>query len=217
MLSRLSTVAIILSCAFLRAQSTGPTQYATEQEITDFQSEDTYFDASDALRSKQYVRRAILSNVIDLTSNVEANRFYINHLMGFSAILQRNRNFTKYLSGMQGLSLGYVTDGSHGLEIGAEFSAVSNLFAGYRYFVRPKDFSLWPFIGGGFGTELTSLSLSDGPAAADLYDGPKSMFFGTLGVLIPLVEVALKAELRFNFYGSDRWILTQGVGIVIFL
>ncbi|NBY20251.1 hypothetical protein EBQ74_08435 [bacterium] len=189
----------------------------------DFQNEDSFIDNQEGIRSEQYVRRAILSTIVNTTGKFDFNRIYMNHLMGFSAIYQMQngpRKFTKYTSGMQGLSLGYVTKGGHAFELGLEASAVSNIFAGYRYIWRPEKFSMWPFFGAGVGTEISSVRLSQGPSEAESYGrlgGMKQMGFGTLGVLIPVVEVGIKAELRANFYGFDRMVLTQGLGLIIFI
>ena len=43
------------------------------------------------------------------------------------------------------------------------------------------------------------------------------MGFTSLGVLIPIVEVGIKAEMRATFYGLDRMVLSQGLGLIIFL
>lgn len=189
----------------------------------DFKNEDSFIDNQEGIRSEQYVRRAILSTIVNTTGKFDFNRVYLNHLMGFSAIYQMQngpRNFTKYTSGMQGFSVGYVTKNGHAIELGLEASAVSNIFAGYRYIWRPETFSMWPFLGAGIGTEISSVRLSQGPAEAESYGrlgGMKQMGFGTLGVLIPVVEVGIKAEVRANFYGFDRMVLTQGLGLIIFI
>ncbi len=183
----------------------------------DFEHEDTYIDISDAVRSKQYVHRAILTNLIRDTSRFYIPHFYINHLTGFSSVWQRTGAYTKYSSGSEALSLGYVTRYGHGLELGAEFSNVSNIYFGYRYFIRPKDFSLWGFLGGGYGFEVKGWSVADGPYESTLYNGPTQMGFITFGLLVPIVDVGIKAEVRFCFYDFDRIVFTQGVGIILFL
>jgi hypothetical protein len=43
------------------------------------------------------------------------------------------------------------------------------------------------------------------------------MAFLNVGFLVPLVEVGLKVEFRFVFYGLARLSLTQGVGVIFFL
>jgi hypothetical protein len=43
------------------------------------------------------------------------------------------------------------------------------------------------------------------------------MGFATLGFLVPLVDIGIKAEARLNFYGTDRLVLSSGVGVVFFL
>jgi hypothetical protein len=181
----------------------------------DFENPDVYIDTSEAIRSKQYVRRAILSSVIDATSKFSFSRVYLNHLLGFNAVYQLTR-FAKYTSGMQGLSLGYVSEGGHGWEAGMEISTVSNIFAGYRHFFRLESFSLWPFAGLGAGHEVPLMAFADVPTEARDYAGKKSFGFVGLGVLIPLVDVGLKAEIRGNFYGFDRLVLTQGIGAILF-
>ncbi len=171
-----------------------------------------YPDLSEALRSKQYVHRAILSTVIRETTPFGYNRLYINHLMGFSQVYQKGLNYAKYSTALQGLSVGYVIGGGHGLELGLELSAVSCVFAGYRYFYRPEKFSIWPFAGGGVGAEVPKLSFSDGPPEQQFYDGRRQMLFVTMGLLVPLVDIGLKAEVRFDFYGADRTVFTEGIG-----
>lgn len=195
-----------------------PDRELTEEEKLelDFLTEDAYLDMTEAIRSKQYVRRAILSSVIHTTNKFAFERMYINHIMGFNAIFQR-KIFAKYVSGVQGLSVGYVTSKGHAFEAGLELSALSNVFTGYRYFYRPEKFSLWPFAGAGIGTEFNAINFAEGPPESLLYNGPKQMGFVTLGFLVPLVDVGLKAEFRFNFYGMDRLVLTQGIGAIIFL
>lgn len=187
-----------------------------EKPDIEFENEDTLIDVEEGVRSEQYVRRSILSTAIKTSTGSQFSRFYINHLIGFSSVYQK-LNITKYTSGMQGISLGYVSTGGHCVEAGLELSAVSNVFGGYRYVIRPGDFLIWPFLGVGFGQEVNFFTFADGPAAARAYNGRKQHAFGTFGFLIPLVDVALKAEFRLNAYGTDRLILTQGIGAVIFL
>lgn len=189
-----------------------------EEPLIDFENEDTFIDISDALRSKQYVHRAILSTVIDHTSKFSFGRYYLNHAMGFSAVWQRaDAPFVKYSSGIQSLAGGYVSEGGHGWELGLELSSVSAIFAGYRYFIRPESFSIWPAIGFGVGHELEQLKISNGPPETDLYAGPRYMGYVIVSLLVPLVDVGLKAELRANFYLLSRVVFTQSVGAVIFL
>ena len=189
----------------------------------DFDNEDSFTDVQEAIRSEHYVRRAILSTIVNTTGRFDLGRMYINHLMGFSAIYQQKNgpvSFTKYTSGMQGLSIGWVSKKGHSFELGLEVSAVSNVFGGYRYIWRPEKFSIWPYAGVGIGTEVSSIRLSQGPTAAENYSklgGQKQMGFTSLGVLIPIVEVGIKAEMRATFYGLDRMVLSQGLGLIIFL
>jgi len=182
----------------------------------DFENPDSLIDPIEGLRNKNFVRRAILSSLARHTSRFDFDRPYINHLMGFSAVLQRDL-FTKYVSGLQALSAGYITENGHGFEAGLEFASVSNLFIGYRKIFRPETFSLWPFLGFGAGTEVTSLRFADGPTQAPAYNGLRQMGFGTVGFLVPLVDIGIKAEARFNFYGTDRLVLASGVGVIFFL
>lgn len=189
----------------------------------DFDHEDAFIDQQEAVRSEHYVRRAILSTIVNTTGKFEFNRIYLNHLMGFSAIYQMQNGpikFTKYTSGMQGIALGYVTKKGHAFELGLEASAVSNVYGGYRYIWRPERLTVWPFAGLGIGTEMASIKLSNGPAEAENYGklgGLKQMGFATAGLLIPIVEVGIKAEVRALFYGLDRMVLSQGLGLVVFL
>lgn len=191
---------------------------------SNFEHEDVYIDIQDALRSRAFVHRAIVSSAIDYNTKIrlKLGRPYINHLMGFNAIIQfgksnPDRQFAKYVAGIQGLSAGYVIEQGHALEAGLELSSVSSIFGGYRFFYRPERYKLWPILGGGAGYEVRWLSISDGPFEAQNYDGQKKYLFGMLGFVIPLVDVALKIELRASFYGSDRWVFTQGIGAMFFL
>lgn len=174
-------------------------------------------DISDALRSKQYVHRAIVSTLVRDTAGFGVGRFYLNHLMGFSNVWQRGTEYAKYATGLQGASLGYVTSKGHGFEIGGELSTVSNIHLGYRYFIHPEKFLLWGFAGAGAGIELAKFGFADGPPQASLYSGPKQMGFLTMGLLVPVIDVGLKAEVRFSFYGVQRIIFTSGVGVILFL
>ena len=178
--------------------------------------EDTYLDSEEALRSRKYVRRAVLSEMVKTNATLNVNSLYVNHLMGFSNVWQRGDQYAKYMSGMQGLAAGYVSKSGHAVELGAEFSSVGNLYGGYKYYMRP-GISIWPFLSAGLGMEMKTLSLGDGPREARLYHGSKLMYFFGGGLLIPLVDVGLRAELRLGMYGKDRWVLTQGIGAVLFL
>ncbi len=183
----------------------------------DFENEDTYIDLSDAVRSKQYVHRAILTSLVRDTNRFAVGRFYLSHMMGFNQVWQRGDVYSKFSSGLQGLVFGYVTPWGHGLEVGAELSAVSNVFVGYRYYIRPENFSLWGFLGGGLGTEISQINFAEGPPEAQLYTGMNQMGFLTLGVLVPTLDVGFKGEIRLNFYGVDRVVFTSGVGVIIFI
>ncbi len=180
-------------------------------------SEEELTDISEATRSKQYMQRTILSQVIRETSGFNLGRFYLNHLMGFSNVYQTAENYVKFSTGFQGLSAGYVSSGGHALEVGTELSVVTNVFAGYRFFVRPKNFSVWPVAGFGVGKQIQQIKFIDGPIEAQDYNGSTSLFFGSLAILIPLVDIGLKAEIRFNFHGSDRITFLYGVGAMVFL
>lgn len=210
----------ILGLGLLAVLALGSFSFAEDEREpipeVDFESPDSFIDHNDAVGSKQYVRRAILSSVIESTSKFAFDRMYVNHLMGFSAVFQKT-HFAKFVTGVQGLSLGYITENGHGFEGGIELSAVSNLFAGYRYVMRPEKFSLWPFFGAGVGTQVSSIKFADGPPEAESYDGTTQMVFTTLGLLVPLVDVGIKAEARFGFYGFDRLVMSTGVGVVVFL
>jgi hypothetical protein len=163
------------------------------------------------------VHRAILTNLIRDTSRFYIPHFYLNHMTGFSSVWQRAGAYSKYSSGQTGLSVGYVTPYGHGIELGLELSNVSNIYLGYRYFIRPEKFSLWGFVGGGYGFEVKKLSFADGPIEAVSYNGPSRMGFLTFGLLVPIVDVGIKAEIRACFYDLDRVVFTQGVGIIVFL
>jgi hypothetical protein len=195
-----------------------PSQAADKKESVDFEHEETFIDMSDALRSKQYVHRAILNSLVKDTTRFSTDRFYLSHMMGYNQIYQRGTTeFAKFSSGLQGVALGYISKGGHGVELGFEISAVSNLFIGYKYFLRPKNLSIWTVFGAGVGTNIKGMNTGDGPPEALLYTGPASMGFGSLGFLVPTIDVGFKGELRLNFYGFDRVVFTTGVGIILFL
>lgn len=189
----------------------------TDKPLIDMEHAETFMDVSEAIRSRQYVQRTILSTVIRATTKFAMDRFYVNHLMGFSSIMQASPG-AKYSAGLQGLAAGWVSSGGHGFEVGAEFSAVSNVYAGYRYFWRLDNFSLWPIFGFGGGYEIEALQISQPPpeAGGKIRTIPKPLVYGVVGLLIPLVDVGLRAELRLSVQGS-RIILTQGLGVVLFL
>jgi hypothetical protein len=185
----------------------------------DFQSEDTFIDVTDALRSKQFVQRAILSSAIQETSKFGLSKSYLAPLIGYDAIFQpANRGpFTKFASGSITIAYGYITQGSNDYEIGVDLSAVSNLFLDYKYIFRPRNYSFWPFLGGGLGFAIDALNLTASPPAAVAYTGGGTDFFMTLGVLVPLVDVGLRAEAKFQFYGLSRLVLSTGIGVNFFL
>ncbi len=210
----------LFSCVFLFAENAQQPQ-RTEPKVQDysgFETEDSFIDVDEAIRSRQYVRRAVLASAIKSSSRFSFSRFYINHLMGYNAVLHRGTQlFTKYESALLGLSVGYITDGGIALEGGIELSAISDAFVGMRYVMRPQNISLWPFIGAGLGTEISAINFSDRPLEAKSYTGPTQMGFLTAGLLIPIVDVGIKAEARGIFYGVSRLSLVTGVGVVIFL
>ncbi len=210
---------LALFCIPLFAAEQAPKKEAAPAKSTaGFATEDSYIDVSEAIRSRQYVRRAILSSVVKNTSRFSFQRPYFNHLMGYNAIFQRNTQaFTKYQSGLQGVSLGYILENGLAVEGGLEFSAVSNAFAGFRYIYRPEKLTLWPFLGLGAGTEINFINFADVPPEAKTYTGSKQMGFVTLGLLVPVVDVGIKAEVRGVFYGLSRLSLVTGIGVIIFL
>jgi hypothetical protein len=190
-----------------------------EAPSVDFQSEDTFIDVPDALRSKQFVQRAVLSSAIEQTSRFGTSRYFVNQTLGYDAIFQpANRGpFAKYDSGDITLSAGYISEGGHSVELGVALSAVSNIFIDYRYIVRPGTYKFWPFLGMGLGENVGDLDITTPTPAAAAYYGGSTMFFGTLGLLIPLVDVGLKAEAKFEFYGMSRLVLSTSVGVNFFL
>lgn len=201
------------------ASSPEPAPDLTEDtKGVDFKHEETFIDLEDAVKSREFVHRQVLSSVIETTSNFEMGRFYVNHLMGFSAVWQTGpQPFARYSTALQGLAVGYLTQGGHGLELGAEFSNVSNIYGGYRFFWEISSIKIWPFLGAGVGYQMDSMRLAEGPPQAAAYFGSKSMGFGTLGIFIPLVDVGFKAEVRLHVYGKDRVVFTQGIGAILFL
>jgi len=192
-----------------------------EAVAVDLENEEAYMDIQEALKSERFVHRAVLSAVISKSSGVDFNKFYLNHLIGFTAVLQRGTSagspFTKFNKAAQGLSFGYVFNKGHAFEAGIEFSGVSSVFGGYRFFWESAGLSFWPMFGVGAGMEISGLRISDVPLEARLYSGKSSMGFVSFGLLVPLVDVGIKVEFRGQFYGTDRIVLSQGVGAIIFL
>ena len=186
----------------------------------DFEHEETFMDVPDALRSRQFVHRAILSTIIRDTAKVQLGSFYVNNLMGFAAVYQPSKltgaSFAKYVTGVLGFAGGYSTLGGHTIELGIDLSANSMLVLSYRKFFGSQEGTFWPYLGLGVGTEF-GMRLTDLPVEAQVYMGSTSAGFFTVGMLIPLVDIALKAEARFQFFGMDRWMLTTGAGVVFFL
>lgn len=188
------------------------------KDNVDLDHEETFIDLSDALRSKQYVHRAILNSLVRDTNRFAVGRFFLTHMMGYNQIYQRGTTeYTKFSTGVQGIGLGYVSEWGHGAELGAELSAVSNIFLGYKYFLRPKDMSVWAVLGVGVGQEIKSMNFGDGPPEAALYTGSQQMFFTSIGFLVPTIDIGFKGEARLNFYGGDRVIFSTGVGLILFL
>lgn len=212
--------------------STAPSAWADEKKpdkkaaeeaaaAADFEHEDTFMDVPDALRSRQFVHRAILSTIIRDTAKVSLGTFYASHLMGFSAVYQPanrgGKSFAKYVSGVIGFAGGYSTESGHTFELGLDLSATSIMFVDYKKYIGGKDYTFWPYLGLGAGTEASFFRLSDLPVEAQVYQGSTTMFFFSVGTLVPLVDIALKAEARFIFFGLDRLMLTTGAGIVFFI
>lgn len=192
-----------------------------KEEAYDFENEDAYMDVPDALRSKQFVHRAILSTIIRDTSKVNLGGFYFNYLLGFNAIYQpsnrASKNFAKYVAGAMGIAAGYTTKAGHSAELGFEASSVSSLFVGYRYFMTSESYTLWPYVGAGMGMEVDGIQLSDVPIDAKYYAGQTQFGFFCLGAVVPLVDLAVKVEARANFFGLDRLMLTTGLGVIFFI
>lgn len=206
----------LLFLAFASVVSLANPATSNQDSTIDFENPEALTDEIEGVTNKNFVRRAILISMAKQSSRFDFERPYVNHLMGFSAVLQRTK-FSKFVTGIQALSLGYITEGGHGFEAGFELASVSNVFIGYRHVFRPERFNLWPFLGGGVGTEITSVKFANPPDAGETYNGTQKMAFATLGALIPLVDIGIKAEARFSFYGTDRLLLATGVGVIFFL
>jgi hypothetical protein len=188
-----------------------------EKPLIDMEHAETFMDVSEAIRSRQYVHRTILSTVIRATNKFATDRFYLNHIMGFSSIMQ-SLPPAKFSAGLQGLAGGWVSSGGHGFEVGVEVSAISNIYGGYRYFYKIDNFSLWPVFGIGAGYQVDALQLTRPPGFT--HTGPvppKLLTYAVIGLLIPMVDVGLRAEIRVALQGFSRIMLTQGLGIVVFL
>ena len=192
-----------------------------EEKNYDFENEETFMDVPDALRSRQFVHRAILSTIIRDTVKVSLGTWYVNHLMGFNAIYQPanrgGKSFAKYVSGVIGFAGGYVTEGGHAIELGVDLSANSLMFFNYKKLMGGEGKMFWPYFGLGAGMEMGFFRLTDLPPEAKVYQGSTTMGFFTIGTLVPLVDLALKVEARFIFFGLDRLMLSTGAGVVFFL
>lgn len=185
----------------------------------DFESEDTFFDISEAISSEQYVHRTILSTVIRYTSQFNLGRFYINHLLGYDAIFQRGSGTGRWISAVQGIAFGYLSKSGHGVDLSLNLGHLSYASLTYRYVIRTDNFyNIWPYFGAGVGNEIRAFRISDPPAFVPLYSGSSVLGYGTLGVLIPLVDLGFRAEVRIASYGAlDRLVLSQTIGAFIFL
>jgi hypothetical protein len=192
---------------------------AEDEPAYDFEHEDTFIDVPDALRSRQFVHRAILSTIIRDTARVKMGSMYFNQILGFNAIYQPanrgGKSFAKYASGVLGFSLGYSTKGGHALEAGLDLSSTSQLLIGYKYYFQSETTTFWPFLGGGLSIQVP-LNLSDPPVEAVAYQGKTTGEYISVGAIIPLVDIALRAEAKFVFDGLDRLILDTGVGATFF-
>ena len=186
-----------------------------EDKIVNFEGEEGFIDLSDALRSKHFVRRAILNTAIKNSSRFHLGRPYINHLVGFNAILQMPR--AKMMTAMQALSAGYVLPFGLGIEGGLDFSSISHAYVGTRFLFDQLSTFVWPFAGLGLSRQIDFLSVSDGARELREYAGSTSAYFVNFGLMIPLVDIGLKAEGRLSIYGSDRLMITTGLGAVLFL
>lgn len=186
-----------------------------EDKIVDFESEEGFIDLSDALRSKHFVRRAILNTAIKNSSRFHLGRPYINHLVGFNAIIQMPR--AKMMTAMQALSAGYVLPIGLGVEGGFDFSSISHAYIGTRFLFDQLSTFIWPFAGVGLSKQIDFLSVSDGAYELRNYAGSTTAYFINFGLMIPLVDIGLKAEGRLSVYGADRLMITTGLGAVLFL
>lgn len=202
-------------------QSSGAKSKDNEPVPYDFEHEEAYMDIPDALRSRQFVHRAILSTIIRDTARVQLGSFYLDQSLGFNAIYQPadrgGKSFAKFASGVLGLSAGYVTESGHSAEAGIDLSGVTNLVFGYRYLFTSQVSTFWPFIGVGLAMEFSKLRLSDIPVEAQVYQGSTTAEFLSLGAIIPLVDLAVRAEAKFVFYGLDRLMLNTTLGILFYL
>lgn len=192
---------------------------AEDEPAYDFEHEDTFIDVPDALRSRQFVHRAILSTIIRDTARVTLGSKYFTQLLGFNAIYQpagKNASFAKYTSGVLGFSFGYSTKSGHAIELGLDLSSATQILVGYKYFFQSETSTFWPFLGGGISLGISGLTLSTPPVEAQVYTGSTTGEYLSLGAIIPLVDIALRAEAKFVFDGFQRLILDTGVGATFF-
>lgn len=217
-------VCLVLACPALAETPAAPPKKADAQldvpeggAPPEFESSETFLDVTEAVRSRQYVHRTILSTVINATSRFSLNRFYVNHLLGFGAVLQIAAPGIKYSVPSHTIAAGWVSEKGHGLELGTELSHITTLYGGYRYFYKPEGFSLWPLFGFGAGGQISQVRFSSGPPQSLAYNGPKAFGYVNLALLIPLVDVGMRAEIKVSFYGLSRVVFTQGIGAIIFL
>ncbi|MBI1860451.1 MAG: hypothetical protein HYR96_06000 [Deltaproteobacteria bacterium] len=199
-----------------KQETRGEEDEQEEDKVVNLESEDAFIDLSDALKSKHFVRRAILNTAIKNSSRFHLGKPYVNHLVGFDAIINL-KPVQKTVTAMQSLGGGYVFPFGLGVESGLEFSSLSDWYLGTRWYFDQVSAFVWPFAGAGLAVQLDFLSVSDPTQAVAAYSGSPVGFFANFGLMIPLVDIGLKAEIRANMYGGDRIIITTGLGAVLFI
>lgn len=205
----------------IMAMSEQERQEALKQGAFDFDSEKAYIDVDDAMYSKEYVHRHLLSAVIADSTQLQLGRLFVNFLTTTSYVHQEgdgiNVKWIEFVSGGMTISGGYATEGGHTVELGASLSAISHIFLAYRYFLGGGKWSVWPYVGAGAGFAMGMLNISDGPFEVQVYQGPKNLFSGTVGMLLPMPDVGLRLQVNIDFWGSNRAVFTPGLGVVVFL
>ncbi len=205
----------------LMAMSPEERKRAIDAGAFDFKDEDAYIDVEDAVHYKQFVHRHLLSKAIADSEPVSVNRFFINLMTTSSYVHQQgdgiNVKWVEFVTGGMAVSGGYALSGGHMLEFGANLSAISNVFGGYRYFLGTDMWTVWPYAGVGYGIAMPGLNISDGPDEVKFYRGKESLITGVIGILLPMPDVAVRVEVRSDFWGSNRIVVTPSFGLVLYM
>ncbi|MCB0406381.1 MAG: hypothetical protein KDD51_16485 [Bdellovibrionales bacterium] len=212
---------VIQDPAVLLSLSEEERKKALEDGAFNFRDKDAYMDVEDAMHSKQFVHRHILSKTIAESKPLELGKYFINFVTTSSYVHQQgdgvNVKWIEYNAGGITLSGGFSTEGGHTFELGMSLSSISYVFGGYRYVFGTSEWDVWPYAGAGMGIGMTFLDIADGPFEVQAYNGSTTVFSGVLGMMVPLPDIAVKLEVKVDMWGGHRAVFTPGFGIMIFL